>query len=167
MPDEPRLRALAQKREKAIAVNLVHCFDTMNTYGADPDSLKSRQIVFNKVLAGYTEEQINSAFERYFETGKGLPEPSDILKILEERSYYNRPEYKPFPESENHPGYIDLSDADKEEVDAALEKAKQSLTIEKPDTPPPTNHWFTLNAEQREFYHRSFVESAKKLGRGK
>lgn len=121
-----------QERDKTIAVNLIHCFDSLTTYGADPDSLKSRQIVFSKVLDGYSPEQIDSAFERYLEIGKGLPEPSDILNILKERGAYNAPEYKVFDrrKEENHPCYIDLSDADKKKIDDQLARAKQALSHE-------------------------------------
>lgn len=132
MPDS--LRVQADEREKLITVNLVRCFDTMNTFGADPESLKSRQIVFSKVLSGYSPAQVESAFQEYFETGKGLPEPSDILKIIRSKRTHSGPAYKVFDprKEETHPGYFELSEIDRTKIEEQLQKAKAALRTEKP-----------------------------------
>lgn len=157
--DEPLTKVLAKKREQAISVNLVHCYEALNTYGQDPENIKSKQIVFGKVLSGYSAEAIDSAFERYFETGKGIPEPSDILKILKARDVYNRPEYKVSPPEETHPRYIDLSEEGRRQIDESLQRAKDSLYVEKKKKHKPLpNLFYRMPVEAQ----KAVIEACKK-----
>ena len=157
--DEPRLKALAAKRERAITVNLVHCYEALNTYGEDPENIKSKKIVFGKVLSGYSAEAIESAFQRYFETGKGIPEPSDILKILKAWAVYNRPEYKVSPSEETHPRYIDLSEDGRAQIDESLQRAKESLYVEpKKEHKPAPNLFYRMPVEAQ----KAVLEECKK-----
>lgn len=146
---------------------MVHAYGSLNTYGADPETLKSKQIVFDKVLSGYSAEQINSAFERYFETGKGLPEPSDILNILKARQVYSRPEYKVSPPEETHPGYFDLSETEREKIDEALAQAKAGLFVEEEkQEDKPSYHYQRMPKAAQELVAKDWVERTKKLKGG-
>lgn len=137
----------------------------MKTYGADPESLDSRVTVFTRVLQDYSAHSVQSAFDHYFENSTGLPEPSDIVKIIKERQVYNRPEYKVFPKEENHPCYIDLSDPDKAKTDEALAKARAVLEADKPDKKkekPLVDHFTRMPIEAQEQVRADWIESVKK-----
>lgn len=171
--DAPHLKQLRAEREKTIAVKLVQAYEVLNTYGADPDTIKSRQIVFARILEGHNAEQIDSAFDRWFEIGKGLPEPSDILKILNERSVYSGPEYKYFDRTkeENNPRYGELKDEEKALVDEALNAAKEACAKNSPAKKTlkeradciNTEHYERLNDEQQEIMRGEVKKTIERM----
>lgn len=62
---------------------LAACFQTLNTYGADPESIADRAKMFQLVLADYPLETVKDAMVRYLRTGKTLPTPADIVALVD------------------------------------------------------------------------------------
>lgn len=66
-----------------MAVTLYDCFQTVSTYGKDPEALESMNRLFRLVLAEYSGEQIRAAFTNFLTNFKGMPEPADIANIID------------------------------------------------------------------------------------
>lgn len=58
-------------------------FDTLDTYGKEPEQLKNINKLFQIKLANFTWKQIEDAFGMYLNTGTAMPKPADIISIIE------------------------------------------------------------------------------------
>lgn len=58
-------------------------FDTLDTYGKDPEQLKNAKKVFQFVLADYQYSEIEEAFKVYLKNNKTMPKPADIANIID------------------------------------------------------------------------------------
>lgn len=173
MQNRPHLgdiKALQGKRAEIIATNLMDCFGSLNTYGADPSSLESRVRTFSRVLEGYSPERIHNAFSDYFATGKGLPEPSDIKYILDAGRPSSDPAHKVFDRTKDpvHPCYIDLMDDDKTRIDQALQSAYSVLQGDegrkaKDRKGIDTKHFDSMSAEAKQVVIDSVQKSISNL----
>lgn len=114
--------------------------------------------MFSRLLSGYSPESIQRAFDEFLSEGTGIPEASDIIKILREKQQMSRPEFKVFKPEESHPCYVDLSSEDQGKIDAALDTAYRVLrTPQKERRPDPAvvNHFAKMPVEiQKEIYQR-------------
>lgn len=66
------------------------CFDTLKTYGKEPEQLASANRMFQFVLADYPIEKISEAFKYYFSTNSEMPTPADIVSLIKRG---NRPAF--------------------------------------------------------------------------
>ena len=62
---------------------LLICFDTLDTFGKEPEQLTNLQSSFLMVLGRFTIENVESAFRIYMEHQAVMPKPADIVKIIE------------------------------------------------------------------------------------
>lgn len=72
---------MKQEREQISAL-VTQCFDTLKTFGRDPEQLSNAVKLFCLVLDGYSMEQINSAFVAYLQNHAEMPTPSDIVGYI-------------------------------------------------------------------------------------
>lgn len=81
---EPR-KTLANDVEakKYVSIRIYQFFQSLAVYGKDPESLESMVDLFNLALADYTLSEIQQAFVYYLKNLKGMPEPCDIVQIIE------------------------------------------------------------------------------------
>lgn len=70
------------KAKKELASLLESCWNTLNTYGKEPEAMKDTVIWFIRVLADNTTEEITVAFTRYMKTNSAMPTPADIFKLI-------------------------------------------------------------------------------------
>ena len=91
--------------KKALDVILFDLFQTLTLYGKEPEALESMSRIFKMILSEYRFEDIKKAFVYYLKYFKGMPEPSDIVTIIErggkppfERSVYISIQKKPAEE---------------------------------------------------------------------
>ena len=85
---------------------------------------------FDKALVNFNLDDVEYAFDKWFEVGKKLPIPANIIEIIDARHRENRPpppEHRYLPEPEPPPKYSALTDEKKKEVDAWLLEAKRIL----------------------------------------
>ncbi len=69
--------------QKQLMSLLLICFDTLDTFGKEPEQLKNLKEAFQMVLGRFTIEKVKAAFRIYMETQSVMPKPSDIVKIIE------------------------------------------------------------------------------------
>lgn len=69
--------------EKRISALLLICYDTLDTYGKEPEQLQNASKLFAIVLSDYSIEQIETAFKTYLKRNTDMPKPADIVKIIE------------------------------------------------------------------------------------
>ena len=69
--------------QKALAVMLQQCFQTLRIYGKEPESLESVIAMFRLVLADYPVENITEAFRVWLKRSNEMPTPADIASIIE------------------------------------------------------------------------------------
>ena len=62
---------------------LLICFDTLDTFGKEPEQLKNLEGAFQMVLGRFSIEQVEDAFRVYMEAKTTMPKPADIVKIIE------------------------------------------------------------------------------------
>ena len=62
---------------------LLICFDTLDTYGKEPEQLKNLEGAFRLVLGRFNIQQVEAAFAKYLEAGRVMPKPADIVQIIE------------------------------------------------------------------------------------
>lgn len=62
---------------------LVICFQTLDTYGKEPEALAGITQVFLMVLGRFNFPEVEKAFQIYLEKGNSMPKPADIVKIIE------------------------------------------------------------------------------------
>ena len=74
------LRPDAEKKQ--IADMITQCFDVLKVYGKEPEQIKNTIKAFILTLAGFSMEQINSAFIAYLSDNSEMPTPSDIVKLI-------------------------------------------------------------------------------------
>jgi hypothetical protein len=75
-------KVLSETAKKTLEDLLSQSFDIFNTYGKDPEALKSIYHGFETVLAGYSERQILSAFREWLDEHDTMPTPAAIKKII-------------------------------------------------------------------------------------
>ena len=83
-----------------MAAILEQCFDTLKTYGREPESLGNMHKAFLLALEDYKNEDIHGAFIEYLKTSNEIPTPSDIIQIIERNQVYSSPAYKVFDGSD-------------------------------------------------------------------
>ena len=69
--------------QKALAVMLQQCFQTLRVYGKEPEALESVIAMFRLVLADYSVEKITGAFRLWLKRSNEMPAPADIANIIE------------------------------------------------------------------------------------
>ncbi len=69
--------------QKALAVMLQQCFQTLRIYGKEPESLESVIAMFRLVLADYAVGAITGAFRIWLKRSNEMPTPADIASIIE------------------------------------------------------------------------------------
>ena len=62
---------------------LLICFDTLDTFGKEPEQLKNLEVMFQMVLGRFTIDAVTEAFSQYMETKTVMPKPADIVRIIE------------------------------------------------------------------------------------
>jgi hypothetical protein len=62
---------------------LLICYDTLDTFGKEPEQLENASKLFAMVLSDFTMQQIESAFKIYLKTNSVMPKPADIVYIIE------------------------------------------------------------------------------------
>lgn len=62
---------------------LLICYDTLDTFGKEPEQLENASKLFAMVLADYSIQQIESAFKIYLKQNSVMPKPADIAKIID------------------------------------------------------------------------------------
>ncbi len=62
---------------------LAQCFQSLKTYGKEPEQLEAIIPMFMMVLADYPFDEIEQAFAFYLKTNNEMPAPSDIANIIE------------------------------------------------------------------------------------
>ena len=70
------------KAKKELASLLESCWNTLNTYGKEPEAMKDTVIWFIRVLADNTTKEITVAFIKYMKINSVMPTPSDIYKLI-------------------------------------------------------------------------------------
>ena len=78
LPEDPR--ALPEITEMLAA-----CYQAVDVYGLDPESIGDRAKVFLLVLAEYPFAAVREAFITYLRHNKGMPSPADIVAIIDPR----------------------------------------------------------------------------------
>lgn len=71
------------KGQKALAVMLHQCFQTLRIYGKEPEVLESVVAMFRLVLADYSTERIIDGFGVWLKRSNEMPTPADIANIIE------------------------------------------------------------------------------------
>ena len=61
---------------------IMQCFQTLKTYGKEPEQIESIIPMFNMVLGDFTFQQIESAFAFYLKHNTEMPAPADIANII-------------------------------------------------------------------------------------
>lgn len=69
--------------QKALAVMLQQCFQTLRIYGKEPEALESVIAMFRLVLADYSVGAITDAFRIWLKRSNEMPTPADIASIIE------------------------------------------------------------------------------------
>ena len=62
---------------------LLICFDTLDTFGKEPEQLKNLEGAFQLVLGRFNIDDVEAAFRIYMEKYTVMPKPADIVKIIE------------------------------------------------------------------------------------
>lgn len=66
-----------------LAAMLFQCFNTLKTYGKDPEQMRDTVALFQQVLGRFTTSQVALAFSKYLERNSEMPAPADIVNIIE------------------------------------------------------------------------------------
>lgn len=84
-PSRPQALALRndQPGRARIAEGIVLFFDTLKTYGKEPEQIENVTKMFLWVLADYPVEQILDAMAFYAKHYPDMPAPADIANIIE------------------------------------------------------------------------------------
>ena len=69
--------------QKALAVMLQQCFQTLRVYGKEPEALESVIAMFRLVLADYPMDNVTEAFQVWLKRSNEMPTPADIANIIE------------------------------------------------------------------------------------
>ena len=69
--------------QKALAVMLQQCFQTLRIYGKEPEALESVIAMFRLVLADYPVEKIINGFGVWLKRSNEMPTPADIAGIID------------------------------------------------------------------------------------
>lgn len=69
--------------QKALAVMLQQCFQTLRIYGKEPEALESVIAMFRLVLADYPVGAITDAFRIWLKRSNEMPTPADIASIID------------------------------------------------------------------------------------
>lgn len=69
--------------EERISEMVLLCWDSLNTYGKEPEQLASANALFQDMFKGKDVEDVTLAFRRWLKEKKDFPAPSDIYKIYE------------------------------------------------------------------------------------
>lgn len=148
MPKSERTAALSQLLRQS--------FDIFNTYGKQPESLKSMVHGFDVVLQKYSTEVITAAFSTWLEEQSCMPTPADIKYICANRIKLYEPPPPPPPDIEYQPS---------EEEVAAVKKivmqARDALAMPSPHMPEPKKAEKLSN----EHWERTPEDKRPKLGR--
>lgn len=79
-----------------------YCFNTLRTYGKEPEQMDAANKMFQFVLSDYPIDKISEAFRYYFSIATEMPTPADIVNIIRrgnkpplERSVYVNLSKKP------------------------------------------------------------------------
>ncbi len=75
------LREDDHAKEKLLDI-LGFCFNTLKTYGKEPEQLVAANRMFQFVLEDYPIEKITEAFKYYFKISTEMPTPADIVSII-------------------------------------------------------------------------------------
>jgi hypothetical protein len=67
--------------QKKLSSLLLICFDTLDTFGKEPEQLENINLAFKMFLSGLTIESIEGAFMEYMQGNTVMPKPADIVKI--------------------------------------------------------------------------------------
>lgn len=80
--EQKKLSDCPQDQSRLTSLLLI-CFDTLDTFGKEPEQLKNVAEMFRLVLGRFTINQIEAAFKIYIEKNTVMPKPADIVKIIE------------------------------------------------------------------------------------
>lgn len=81
------------------------CFDTLDTFGKEPEQLTNLQKAFKLVLWDYEFADIKGAFVEYLAKESKMPTPSDIVKLIGKKKMEETP---PPPEKDDNEAAKDL-----------------------------------------------------------
>lgn len=83
--EQPKAVALHQNPEakQKLAVMLLQSWNSLRSYGKDPEQLEGIIAMFNLVLADYPLQKIEEAFAFYLRSNNEMPAPADIANIIE------------------------------------------------------------------------------------
>jgi len=82
-------------------------YDIFNTYGKDPEALKTITLAFSQALGSQNIADISSAFQEWLKYKSGMPTPADILKLSIEQEAMRKAKEVP-----HRPWYQVLRDPD-------------------------------------------------------
>jgi len=80
--EQRKLSDCPQSQSRLTSLLLI-CFDTLDTFGKEPEQLANLAESFRFILGRFTIEQVESAFRAYMESSTSMPKPADIVKIIE------------------------------------------------------------------------------------
>lgn len=61
---------------------LLFCFDTLDTFGKEPEQLENVDKLFQFTLQEFTIKEVKEAFQEYVKNNSVMPKPSDIVDII-------------------------------------------------------------------------------------
>ena len=68
--------------ERKLTSLLLMCFNTLNTYGKEPEQLEDANRVFIDILSEYSITDVRAAFKSYVTRNKAMPTPADIIELI-------------------------------------------------------------------------------------
>lgn len=75
-------KVMDRETAKTLADLVTQSYDIFNTYGKDPEALRSIYKAFETELAGINSESLQRVFKEWLRTKSRMPTPADILGLL-------------------------------------------------------------------------------------
>ena len=82
-PIKPCEKPSQRSNSQQVAALVRQSYDIFQTYGKDPEALKSQILGFNQALKGYEQADIDSAFYGWLKISRIMPTPADIIEFVE------------------------------------------------------------------------------------
>lgn len=73
----------SKQSKEELATMIYDTANTMKLYGKQPEAMGSYTRVFITSLEDYDIMEVRNAFKHYWKVGTGMPEPRDIINIIE------------------------------------------------------------------------------------
>ena len=81
-PEDMLLSQNSEDRKKLTRL-VTMCFQSLKTYGKEPEQLESLVALFQMKLARFPYRKVRFGFDEYLETGEEMPTPASIIKIID------------------------------------------------------------------------------------